>query len=922
MPIKRIQLSGITRVPSDRMSQSGAVAESLNMCLSETENAPIIPPTNLASELGLPTKEQTVIAVGGTRITYRAVYIHKVNGKSIFIYVKKEESKEGIKETLLAYKPEEQVIITLATGESFIDDTIVSVGNTLIFSTTSNTGYVLYKDNSYTYLGDSIPQLSIGLKPILYSEDARLNDLISVKDISQDIIKASADDWNNQIKADLKDRNQSFFKAIKDLWDEIDSVTLGSRYFKYPVFVRFALKLYDGSYIHHTVPIYVAGGNIRYNIRLYTMEGAAFWRVEQNGMAYTLKATLSADKEVYQQWKDVISSIDMFISAPIIYPVVNSELQYCRLIEQSSDKKSQVLEMDFDTITESDDEKSALKNIILDKSRLFYKVRSWSVDSLVELAAGVEIQNSEELSYTEKLYTKESLPDDFRSNHTYLPERNYILNRRLHSIGLTEVFGRGMSNLYGLLPTKKTTGDNVESYMFAYEIKDNDGTKKYVYSKGNLYTEKLICHPVKKGEQQSLGQSSYYASDALQLLFYPDSRCSAVYIKQSGSGIVKVEMLPHPYLNCAYYIGDLNKKLSDLTFSSSITLPSEDKLGYSYNRNYLFQSPVDNPFYIAVEGRIKFSAEIIAIAAITSALSEGQYGQFALYVFTNEGIFVAQQNTEGKYTSIHPLSRDVCISPQAVLSIDQAIIFVTEKGVMLLSGSQLQCLSLNMTGKPYMIEDCARPLLNSGYTDTYTDNTSFIDYLKTDNLQLGYDYSNSRVLFVNETYQYMYVYMLKTNSWHKYVIPAAENSKLAGSGRISRVKFLNYFPSCLLFCAYGLESCGLFYMSRTANVSDDTTEVTGIIATRAFNLDEPDILKTINHIKIRGQYHRFDANGKPRVSYILLGSQNGLDFYRLKSLRGKAWKYYRIIIVSKLNPTERISWIDIDYESRFVNKLR
>ena len=53
MPIKRIQLGGITRVPSDRMSPSGAVAESLNVCLRETELAPIMPPRNIAADLGL-----------------------------------------------------------------------------------------------------------------------------------------------------------------------------------------------------------------------------------------------------------------------------------------------------------------------------------------------------------------------------------------------------------------------------------------------------------------------------------------------------------------------------------------------------------------------------------------------------------------------------------------------------------------------------------------------------------------------------------------------------------------------------------------------------------------------------------------------------------------------------------------------------
>lgn len=40
------------------------------------------------------------------------------------------------------------------------------------------------------------------------------------------------------------------------------------------------------------------------------------------------------------------------------------------------------------------------------------------------------------------------------------------------------------------------------------------------------------------------------------------------------------------------------------------------------------------------------------------------------------------------------------------------------------------------------------------------------------------------------------------------------------------------------------------------------------------------------------------------------------------NVRGKSWKLFRVIVLSSLTPTERLSWIDIDYETRFTNKLR
>lgn len=921
MPIKRIQLGGITRVPSDRMSESGAVAESLNVCMIGTEVAPIMPPEDLAPKFGLPTKEQTITTPLGATTTYRAVYLHKVSGKTIYIYVK----TEGKTESLIAYTPAEQTIITLEAGETFIDDTIIALGNTLLFSTSAHNGYALYKDGVYKYLGEDIPDVAVSVKPNLYSEDARLDDDIPVSTLMDELLTASADVWNSQLKLDPKERNEFFDTTFnKDIWEGFEDKILGYRYFKYPVFVRFALKLYDGSYVHHTVPIFVSGGNIRYKISVCTYKDKkkSYYHFEQDGQAYKIKVSLTEEREVYENWKDVIQSIDMFISAPIIYPFVNSEPKFFHDVEVSSDGNTRTMYIDYDTVQGTDEEKTALKDVLLDKSRLFYKVRSFKIENLVELAAGVEIANSEELSYTEKLFTRESLPDDYRSNNSYRPERSYIINRRLLSVGMTENFGHGMSYLYGLVPTVQSSSEASKSYQFIYELTESDGVKRCVKNRGRLLTERLRCLPIKDGDSVGLGTMTYYASDCIQILFYPDNRCTGVYVIKSDGSAVKLEMRSHPYLNCAYYIGELTKRLSDLQYSDTLELPAEDNKGETYKYNYLFQSAVENPFYYPVTGRIKLSSEIIGVASISAALSEGQYGQFDLYVFTKEGIFALRMNDSGGYISINPVSRDICISPSGITSIDQAIVFLTDKGVMMLSGSQLSCLSLAMVGKSYTMEDSAQRLMDSRFVDTLVDDSTLISFLKSDKIQIGYDYSGSRLLFVNEEYQYIYIYMLGTQSWHKEILPVAYKTALVGSGELRRAKILNSYPDCLLFCASGADSLNIFDMTTNLVSIDETNDVPGVIATRAFNLDAPDILKTINHLKIRGQFAAKDANGKPKVTYVLLGSQDGKNFYRIKSLRGKSWKYYRIVINCNLKQTERISWIDIDYEMRFTNKLR
>jgi hypothetical protein len=104
--------------------------------------------------------------------------------------------------------------------------------------------------------------------------------------------------------------------------------------------------------------------------------------------------------------------------------------------------------------------------------------------------------------------------------------------------------------------------------------------------------------------------------------------------------------------------------------------------------------------------------------------------------------------------------------------------------------------------------------------------------------------------------------------------------------------------------------------STALDAAVDKTPTKGVIVTRALNFDEPDVFKTITDIRVRGQYT------KGAIKFILLGSNDGVTYHTLTSLRGKAWKLFRIIILADLQPTDRISWIDVQYETKFTNRLR
>jgi hypothetical protein len=111
-------------------------------------------------------------------------------------------------------------------------------------------------------------------------------------------------------------------------------------------------------------------------------------------------------------------------------------------------------------------------------------------------------------------------------------------------------------------------------------------------------------------------------------------------------------------------------------------------------------------------------------------------------------------------------------------------------------------------------------------------------------------------------------------------------------------------------------SSRIYSLSTVLDASTQQDTAKGILITRPFDLGEPDVFKTIKAIKIRGDYD------KGNVKYLLQGSDDGKTFYTLSSMRGKSWKMFRLFILADLEPTERISWVDIEYETRFKNRLR
>ena len=113
MATKRIQLRGISRTPSDRLTNDGGCAESLNVQLDNTEVAPSFYPDDETTKRGLPANLEA-----------DKIFIHKTANYENYIV------QQGQK--LIAYTHAgKKDVVTLFENESLTD--IDAIGN-IVFS--------------------------------------------------------------------------------------------------------------------------------------------------------------------------------------------------------------------------------------------------------------------------------------------------------------------------------------------------------------------------------------------------------------------------------------------------------------------------------------------------------------------------------------------------------------------------------------------------------------------------------------------------------------------------------------------------------------------------------------------------------------------------------------------------------------------
>ena len=907
MPISEIVLRGISRAISDINTPDGGTSELINAVVENNE----IRPSR--------TFENTGVQLGGGLEA-----VHSIDGNNVYISLYSYGPAQNTSNVLQFYDASGQLLHTYTLGGPCRNTNVAVIGNVVVWSSTLGTYYFLYKGGTYVDLGQRppFPKLQFSVSSAGSTRSAQREAMLEY---------VTEENSEGTIQSDESLR--SINTTAQAMIDTFLSDCRKSGRFVFPFFVRYALRLKDGSgHILHSAPILV---NPSTDKAPFSVEASnpftSALTTKLTLRSYSTKleySNLMSETEVekLQKWGDIVSHIDIFASAPIysykeltpdfkpetqvlggvrthyFTQVLNKDYGWAALREGGVSVKNQLYTGGVDTTVyevtlpeySREQQYEEVKN-----TSLFYRISSIPLSDLPNLTQYAWNEVAIEENTLDTLVNMPVLRDDFNSHATKYASSLEVYNQRLIMAGMHFKPYKGYP-----LSTVRPYVEDTGRYMFCGDSFDlpirtattlrKDGAEITVYSEDvpQISTSDALVN----GRQYGF---YYYPDVDAKTMVIPTYQ--QMIADQWGAYKKVVELTPHTGFNGAYkclrspnFGVDLKGATADWPLESSSQIYAE--------LEEVYQSTVGNPFTFPLDGIMSVgNTPIIAIIASSIEVSTGQFGDFPAYAFASDGVWMLRINEEGWLSSPQLLSNDVCFGRDAIAALNRPVVFGSNRGLMLIEGSKITCLSDALAGPRFPVSDLpditSIPDEFSTQLGEAKSNNAFMDFLKSS--RMVYDYAQNRLLIMSDGGVYAYVLSLSSMEFSKVAgLPTLESPIVHYSGIYSTSK----------------GNSELYKLATTIDVEDDTTEIPVIAITRPIKFGTMG-LKCVKRVLTR------HTCTKP-VKMIIYGSRDGETYHRVTSLRGRSYRYFIFALFGKMTPQEKISCISVDWETRFTNKLR
>lgn len=932
-----IRYKGLSLTPDEMAVENGALSLCGNLELHDGALRPsIVTGTPLSQPLTINGVVAKILYVHET-----GNYRHLIAIASSAIYWFMQDGSLGSTTPIKSFDYEASVL------------SVNSIGNTLIIVATDGIHYALWGDGGYKNLPQKPPFLEISFSisddyPENYSNggvDAE-GSANGFRDAFQQTIY-SCDEIFNKVKMSFgdymtkyceylsikEDKQSEVTQSIYALVNRTNNLIASKGRFYANFFVRYCYRMFDGSMIMHSSPVFIPvqvpdsfivmsanahsfnatdgyintyddftfqredGENNKSKVHITK---AAFIYYPRNvDLKYTI---LDAKRDELEEWKDVIKSVDVFITPPIIN--VNTSEKITSLGATRKNYKLgygqvyETYESDQNTIGGTsvyfpslsvDAYRNKLKN-----TSAFYKVCSLKISDLTNYTTK-KLPVDKNAVYQVSL--QEQMKDDYKTHNSLFAKGSYVYNHRLNLYGMKEKLFQGFNGSV-MLPGQYILkyDDSAGKEIYRYRI------QKIVVSLNTTSGTKYVESSDKFFSRQDI--DVFMISNLVK--FYPDSRADkmAIFCKDSSDNDV---IFVFPLEQCA----ELNGAMHMGDFTDNYAQYKVDSFDYTVDdvvelSNKIYTSESDNAFYFPLNGINTVGIGTIqGIASTTRALSQGQFGQYPLMAFSTDGIWALEVSSKGTYSSIHPISREVCSNPKSITQLDQSVLFATNRSISRIAESQVVSMSDVLDGPGFNISGSLGKFLNF-FVDAEGDSESvkttkaqmrqLIDFTSSpieffQRCQVIYDYKNSRILCLDVTQTsktstadtVALCYSIKDGSWSTFLI---QNVLTA----------INSYPH-----PYIQYRDGSVMVLDKGYDYEDTTEYHGIIVTRTLKFDEDNVPDSIT-----GYIHSLTSGSIPIM--WLYGSNDNQNWHYIGRLGGMkssymathSYRFFRIALYLKM----------------------
>ena len=796
--MSKIQLKGIIRNTPGAISADGECDEMINLRFKDGSFRPILDNSPINATAGTLSPNTVSLYIHSNQDYNHVLAVETVSGVSSLVHIATIDPITGN----FVYLSSSITICTLTFTDKL--PTFTQVGNVVNIADSDALKYAIWYNGAYTFIDASFDGASDGdyLTPT-GRIDFKVDGVVNGSNVRE------TRSYFTGVGTDLASRQA----AATGLFNKaISQQTTDGRFTGF-FLVCTAIELFDGSYILHSNPLLMGqawDASTRYhftgNRAIDYITAPAVFEVYKPGGPLTGDYQTTYSDTVYCFDSNSMSA-DILVQAPNLYgfvlstqsgelrvgssgeslkihPLVTIDHKYDPLIKSVSVFVTlQVSMYNNDIVTnpanynEGSFSVSSYMPTIKSNADIikeiqglntFYKIKEYTIDdwnAAVTAASWIDLTPDLAEDVLTNVASLETLPIDNYSHHKVLPSYQFVYNSKLHIADYTQIYSHGFPldyfNYTNGIGQFQATTTNALTWNVSVVLKTDNGFVTVVRS----------------------GYSSILR-DKNPILSYPDNRAVSMTISEDTiayGGSQTYKLTPHDTFNFSYYI-EPNLMEIDPCVNAPLSTPSELNNNVTFP-NVLKCSDTSNPFTFPVANTYTIgNGKIVGMEANTIALSQGQFGDHPVYVFCSDGIWAMYLGGAAiNYSSVKPLSREVCNNSNSIKAIDTGVIFTTDKGVMILSGAKCEELSVPVRGDYFDFTNSD----SYDYMDTFTNanfhprlvrltnemsSDTFLDYV-TGSI-VGYNYIEKEVIFYNTSKSYAYVF--SHGIWFKISLKATQ----------------------------------------------------------------------------------------------------------------------------------------------------